>query len=1329
MNDSPAPPPLPRPRRSRLWWLALLPVLLLLFTLGSWQWLLHSTGAVGRALEVANRYLPAPLAARGVSGTLADGLRVDALEIPAGTTRVIIESLELGIADWSIFSRSLDLSILSAARVRIVLPPPEKSPPSTPANLALPLNLAVARLHIGTLSVEREAPLLRVDDIDGELAYGRAGIAVRALAARLGENRLTLAGELAGRRPFAIDLGGTVQSRLNIAGQAESTPVQVVWRALNNLVDLQINAGVTGGPDQRARGAVRVQLASFAAEPLRSLSIDVEGFDPRAWFAGTPSANLSIRADLRPLTTDQLTLSGPVQATNAAAGPWDRRAIPVRSLAGSLTASATRVELRELQLELTRGTARGTFAIDPRAPTRWTLAAQLVAVDPSALHTQAQPWRIDGKLDVQQRGQTTQMQADLHGVDPKGRWPAALEAAVALDAARLNVERGILRVGSGVLELRGEMLFDATQRFSFSGSVRDFDPGRLVQGVDGRLNAELGVEGNVKPTLQGEVRAQIGESVLIGRPLRGTVRAGWRGDTLHDVDADLAVRGAQLTARGALGGANSTGSETLLIELRAPALGDLGLPLRGAATARATLRGAWQAPAISAQFGAKDLVAAGQRVAEATGRLDYAGGTDGTLAIVLDVREHRHPTRAELSLQQAHATVEGTLRRHRLAFEGQLAERATLRLAAQADLDVNAPLWRARIEQFEAGGVFDTRLEGTSPLDLGAGSVALGPARLVVHGARVDLDRNQWRDGRLETAGRVSNWRYGAAGKTGEPPLELRGEWSLRAADTLDGRVLIERVSGDLYGGGATQRTVMGLTELRLLGTARGRQLELALAARGAQAGRLQGLLRAEAERSGDGWRVAQDRPLSGNVEADFPTLEWVDRLLSANLRENIRVAGAARGNLRVSGTPRQPRVDGPIEADKLRVAWVEQGLRLENGRVRARLASDGAGNNELRIDEASFSGAPRVRPPDRRIAAVIAQDHQGSLEATGMVKLPSLEGVVQVRMEKFPLLQRSDRWLVATGGANLVYTPERAQLNGAAVVDAGFIDVSRRDAPTLSDDVVVHRRSDAPREATAERKQFAFDFDVTAELGSAFVLRGSGLDSRIAGALRVRHEGKGIVRATGTLNTRDGTYQGYGQNLTIRRGRVLFNGPIDNPGLDILALRSGLPVEVGISVTRTAQNPLVRLYSDPAMPDFETLSWLVLGRQPEEGRGDNAALASAALGLLGGGGEGMSTTLARRLGIDEFTIRSGTGASTTSLLPRQAVAGRLRTDGTNTLTSDIVTIGKRLSDDLTLSYEQVVGGSGGIAQLAYRLSRRFSVVARAGTDNALELVYAFSFD
>ena len=54
-----------------------------------------------------------------------------------------------------------------------------------------------------------------------------------------------------------------------------------------------------------------------------------------------------------------------------------------------------------------------------------------------------------------------------------------------------------------------------------------------------------------------------------------------------------------------------------------------------------------------------------------------------------------------------------------------------------------------------------------------------------------------------------------------------------------------------------------------------------------------------------------------------------------------------------------------------------------------------------------------------------------------------------------------------------------------------------------------------------------------------------------------------------------------------------------------------------------TAQNPRVKLYADPDMPDTDKLSWLVLGRAPDQlGRTDTALLQRAALALLSGEGE-----------------------------------------------------------------------------------------------------------
>jgi len=45
-------------------------------------------------------------------------------------------------------------------------------------------------------------------------------------------------------------------------------------------------------------------------------------------------------------------------------------------------------------------------------------------------------------------------------------------------------------------------------------------------------------------------------------------------------------------------------------------------------------------------------------------------------------------------------------------------------------------------------------------------------------------------------------------------------------------------------------------------------------------------------------------------------------------------------------------------------------------------------------------------------------------------------------------------------------------------------------------------------------------------------------------------------VTANGEIQVAQGTYTYYGKKLDITRGRLIFNGPLDNPTLDVLALR-----------------------------------------------------------------------------------------------------------------------------------------------------------------------------
>ena len=198
---------------------------------------------------------------------------------------------------------------------------------------------------------------------------------------------------------------------------------------------------------------------------------------------------------------------------------------------------------------------------------------------------------------------------------------------------------------------------------------------------------------------------------------------------------------------------------------------------------------------------------------------------------------------------------------------------------------------------------------------------------------------------------------------------------------------------------------------------------------------------------------------------------------------------------------------------------------------------------------------------------------------------------------------------------------------------------------------------------------------------------------------------------------------------MQIERGILTFQGPIENPALNVLATRTGLPVEVGVSVSGTAARPIVRLYSDPSMSDPEKLNWLVLGRPPggSGDGGDSRALLSAAAGALLQGQGDSATGLVRSFGLDEISLRPGQDSS--SILPREVVAGTLRsTTGTNAV-GDFIAVGKRLNDDLYLTFEQAISGAATYVALNYQISRRVSLIWRAGTTTALDLVYSIAFD
>jgi translocation and assembly module TamB len=241
--------------------------------------------------------------------------------------------------------------------------------------------------------------------------------------------------------------------------------------------------------------------------------------------------------------------------------------------------------------------------------------------------------------------------------------------------------------------------------------------------------------------------------------------------------------------------------------------------------------------------------------------------------------------------------------------------------------------------------------------------------------------------------------------------------------------------------------------------------------------------------------------------------------------------------------------------------------------------------------------------------------------------------------------------------------------------------------------------------------------------LGKSVFFAGRGLDTRLAGELHIAGTVGGELRATGTIRTVGGIYKGYGQNLAIERGVLQFAGPIDNPRLNVLAVRKGLAVEPGVEVLGSVSRPKVRLVSTPEVPEAEKLSWLVLGRGPSElAPGDASVLLAAATSMLGGNNPGQD--LGKKFGLDEVKIGRADTGNVLGVLPENTVAGRTGTPSA----AEVVTVGKRLGKDVSLSYEQGLGAAEGALKVAWQLTRRFQVLVRAGYLPGVDAVYRWSF-
>jgi translocation and assembly module TamB len=1281
--------------------------------------LIGTTSGMNTLLELTSRFTPVKIETQGSFGALTREFGASEVRVSVLNTMVEATELRARIHRVQRGPLQIDFSELAAKSLRVIVKRDPTLPTSPAQGIGTPVRLFADKLTLGLLTIIVGETNFSLQSLEGRVRAGPDGYRVEHGRLAYGVQNATLDGELGARRPFDI------KAEAKLAAQVRDKEIGAALRASGSLVEMSLDGELSGAAQGRLAAVVR----SFDRPAVKSLRLDLAGFDPRHWHPAAPTADLTIKAELTPnAAMDRV--AGTVAVVNRAPGLIDAQRIPARSAEGRVQLDAKGLRIEHIAARLLQGTTGGEFSIY-FADNSWQTRARLADVDPAQVHSALQSLRVSGDIQARRAAETIFVSGDL---EHRGHPAASLRADAQFTAALATIHSARIALGEGFATAAGTVELADTRRTSLRGELQRFEPGLLVKGIDARLSGSFVVDGALRPKPAGQLRFELADSRAWGRPLAGHGRVDIDAAQRVEVDVDLAVRSAKLLAKGGLGASE----RKLDVTLEVPAIGELlptaKVPVAGAVKVAGTLKGQWTAPEFDLKANGSGLRYGEHTLKTIEVDAVYGGGSDGALRLAAGATGYRYAPQPRADVQTAMITAEGRLSSHAIRIDA-LASRAASALVF-ADGGWRESIWRGRVREATIGTPVELRLLAPTALEISAKGFDFGPAQIAWQHVRFDDIRLAADAGGFATRGRFTGLQpmllvppvEGAMAPVltptaGRPELTFQGNWDLRLGPrSADGRVTIERSGGDLYAGRGPE-SALQLKDARLEAMIRDNRLEALARIESERRGGLGAHMDAWIENSQEaGWRLAQERPWLIAGAFDLPTMDWINALLSDHLRANVRLGGKLASSVRIEGTPAKPTATGNLTGTDLRVAWVEQGVRLENGSLKARLQDD-----LLVLDELRFAGPPRVRPDERRVAATYRADQDGTLSANGQLRLRDFSGVIQVAASDLPILQRPDRWIIASGGGNIETSAKHVQLNGAVAAQAGFVDFSRSQLPSLSSDVILVS-SDAPAAARARRVTVGFDLGI--DLGQTFYLRGSGLDTRVEGAVRLRSAGRGAVTAVGSIEAADGVYEGFGQKLKIARGRLNFQGAPENPGLDVLALRTGLPVQVGVTITRTAASPLIRLYSDPPMADVEALSWLVLGRPADQSRGDNIALVQAAAALLGGTGEGYPTRVIRALGFDELSIRSGTLAPN-SLLPSRAVAGALRSDeaSTATVAGEIVTLGKRISDALTVSYEQAISGTTRILQLNYQLSQRLSLVARTGTDHALDLVYTFAFD
>lgn len=423
---------------------------------------------------------------------------------------------------------------------------------------------------------------------------------------------------------------------------------------------------------------------------------------------------------------------------------------------------------------------------------------------------------------------------------------------------------------------------------------------------------------------------------------------------------------------------------------------------------------------------------------------------------------------------------------------------------------------------------------------------------------------------------------------------------------------------------------------------------------------------------------TAEPQTVSGRLKASLADWSLLTPLTAAQL-SNLK--GRLAADARIEGRLESPEINGNLTLSEGGVDVVPLGISVRDVHLRA--TADAGSEKPIRISGSAKSG-------------------QGFVNLDGLADY-SGNGQFRLQGNLFEAARLPEAQVAVTPDLALLMAAEQRKISGTLKIPEAKVELKElpENAVQVSKDEVILGEEKTREEAVP---QIPLDANIEVELGRQVSFSGMGLKSDLAGKLRIDKTGQKTA-AHGDVEMKNATYKSYGQELTVKRGKIVFNGPLDNPWLDVEATRLSKDEKVTaiVNVSGPLNAPKTRLSSNPPLPETDVLAYLVTGGPLDQvGQSEGELVAGAALAY----GSSQVSWIANKLGFSEFEIKEG-----------------------KTLEDTLVQAGRYLSPGFYVGARVGLFNNQAALVMKRKLTENLNLETQAGTSQRVKINYEFDTD